>query len=224
MGEGVQADEGESGGLLPAAQGAGPLLQRDYWGVIAGCRLAPPALLALVSERFCELAPEELVVFERQGGRPGGPLAVGDELEVRITGAPTARVRVLHTDARSLTLATLPGHPEAGRITFGAYRNAQGDVLFHIRSRARSGGALMYLGFRSGGEAMQTNTWTDFVNAVALLAGEGVIGFIHTETRELSGEEEEADDVQGPTFRAVGAGGRGAQEAGAHGAGEDGGH
>jgi hypothetical protein len=200
---GTGAGDGMLDGLLSAAAGAGPLLQRDYWAIIERCGCSPSELMELVASRFTEFAPEELVVFEREEER-NSPLAPGDELRVRIRGAGTFRVRVIHRDDQSLTLATLSGHPEAGRITFGAYRNERGDIIFHIRSRARSGSRVKYLGFRTGGEAMQTNTWTDFVNAVALTAGEGVIGFIHAETSVMEEAHESADDVRGPTFLARG--------------------
>ncbi|HYO53235.1 DUF1990 family protein [Archangium sp.] len=197
------AHDGLLDGLLSAAEGTGPLLQRDYWAIIERCGCSPSELMELVASRFAEFAPEELVVFEREEER-NSPLEPGDELRVRIRGAGTFRVRIIHRDRQSLTLATLSGHPEAGRITFGAYRNEQGDIIFHIRSRARSGSRVKYLGFRTGGEAMQTNTWTDFVNAVALTVGEGVIGFIHAETSVMGEAHESADDVQGPTFLARG--------------------
>jgi Domain of unknown function (DUF1990) len=200
---GTGAGDGLWGGLLSAMEGAGPLLQRDYWAVIERCGCSPSELMELVASRLASFAPEELVVFERMDGRDAA-LEVGDELRVHIRGAGTFQVRVIHRDRQSLTLATLPGHPEAGRITFGAYRNAWGDVIFHIRSRARSGSRMMYLGFRTGGEPMQTNTWTDFVNAVALTVGEGVIGFIHAETTVMERARESADDVRGPTFLARG--------------------
>lgn len=204
MGEvGTGAGGGSWGGVLSASEGAGPLLQRDYWAVIDRCGCAPSELMERVASRFAHFAPEDLTVFEREDGREA-PLEPGDVLRVRIRGAGTARVRVIHRDSQSLTLATLSGHPEAGRITFGAYRNARGDVIFHIRSRARSGSRMMYLGFRTGGEPMQTNTWTDFVNAVALTVGKGVIGFIHAETRPVEPALEREDDIRGPTFLARG--------------------
>ncbi|PTL82676.1 DUF1990 family protein [Vitiosangium sp. GDMCC 1.1324] len=190
-------------GLLSAVEGAGPLLQRDYWAIIDGCGCSPSELMELVSSRFAEFAPEELVIFGRETERDS-PIEPGDELRVRIRGAGTFRVRIIHRDRQSITMATLPGHPEAGRITFGAYRNERGDVIFHIRSRARSGSRVKYLGFRTGGEAMQTNTWTDFVNTVALTVGQGVIGFIHAETTVMKEAHENADDVRGPTFLARG--------------------
>jgi hypothetical protein len=113
-------------------------------------------------------------------------------------------VRVVHRDAQSLTLGTLAGHPEAGRITFGAYRNDYRDVVFHIRSRARSSTQLRYAGFLAGGESLQTLAWTDFVAAVAFTFGDGVIGAIHADTRRIPDEPDDPRVACGPTFRAEG--------------------
>jgi hypothetical protein len=199
-----QADE-----LLLPEDGAGPLLQRDYWAVIKNSQRSPSELMEWVARRFPEFAPRELCVFERPGVEVAPcdvapPLEVGDELSVKIQGAGTFGVRVIHKDRQSFTLATLPGHPEAGRITFGAYRNDAGDVIFHIRSRARSGSTFHYVGFVAGGEAMQTNTWTEFVLRAAANAGEGVVGAIHAETTQLEGEPDDGDPEHGPTFVANG--------------------
>lgn len=196
---------GDSEGLQLPQEGAGPLLQRDYWAVIRHCHHRPTDIMDWVARRFDELAPAELCVFEREdAAREGTALEPGDLLRVRIHGAGTFRVRVIHKDRQSLTLATLPGHPEAGRITFGAYRNDYGDVLFHIRSHARSGSPIHYWGFVTAGEAMQTNTWTEFVLRVAASTGEGVVGVIHADTRVLREEPEGGDVMSGPTFLARG--------------------
>jgi hypothetical protein len=190
-------------GLILASEGSGPLLQRDYWGVIDRCRLAPPEVAELVAKDFCSLAPEELVRFVRCDAQEG-PLEVGDELDVAIRVAGRCRVRVLHRDGNSLTLGTLEGHPEAGRITFGAYRNDEGDVIFHIRSRARASSSLKYAGFLAAGEPMQTTTWTDFVDRVAHISGDGIVGVIHAETIEIEDEPDDLETVCSPTFLAVG--------------------
>jgi hypothetical protein len=190
--------------LLPEA-GTGPLLQRDYWAVIQDCQLRPTDIMDLVSRRFPEFAPAELCIFKRvDEARKDEPLELGDELTVRIRGAGTFGVRVIHKDRQSLTLGTLPGHPEAGRITFGAYPNDLGDVIFHIRSRARSGSTFHYWGFVTAGEAMQTNTWTEFVLRAAVTVGKGVVGAIHADTVELEEEPEGADVAHDPTFLARG--------------------
>src|SRR5687768_17529898 len=101
----------------------GPLLQRDYWAVIDNCAYRPSEVIAKVASNFPEFPPEDVVVFERESADAPRQLAVGDELGIQIRLAGPARVRVVHTCLCSITLATLKGHPEAGRITFGAYRN-----------------------------------------------------------------------------------------------------
>jgi hypothetical protein len=190
-------------GLARASEGSGPLLQRDYWAVIQNCRLTAAELADLVAREFNTFAPEALVTFKRDEGTQG-ELEEGDELEVSIKVAGTCRVRVLHRDRNSFTLGTLEGHPEAGRITFGAYPNDHGDVIFHIRSRARSGSALKYAGFLAAGEPMQTTTWTDFVDRVAHTTGDGVVGVIHAETTEIEDEPDDPETLCSPTFVAVG--------------------
>jgi hypothetical protein len=187
--------------LQSAADGSGPLLQRDYWAVIENCRCRPSEVITTVASRFPQFPPGDVVVFEPVADESSA-LAVGDELDIEIRLAGPARVRVVHTCPCSITLATMKGHPEAGRITFGAYRNDAGAVVFHIRSRARSRSFTTYLGFLVGGEPMQTETWTAFVNAVALTCGDGVAGEIHAETTTLDANALEPGDasLDCPTF------------------------
>lgn len=172
--------------------------------MIRECRCRPTQLIELVRTRFRELPPAAIVVFERCNG--DGELQLGDELDIRIRLAGDARVRVVHCDACSITLATLIGHPEAGRITFGAYRNDRGQVIFHIRSRARASTRANYLGFLFGGDPMQTATWTDFVSNVAMTCGGGVEGVVHADTAVIDAEHTEpADEApDAPTFLARG--------------------
>ncbi|HVV17296.1 MAG TPA: hypothetical protein VHH90_08845 [Polyangia bacterium] len=193
--------------LQPASRGVGPLLQREYWAVIAGCRVRPSALLDALSERFWAFAPSDVVSFTRADGTTS-PLERGDILEVLIRGAGTSRVCVVERSAQTLTLATMLGHPEAGRITFGAYRNPYGDVIFHVRSRARSSSRSRYAGFLMIGEAMQTATWVDFVIAVARTFGDGVVGYVNAETTRFRGrsaaEAEASASSEPATFLAEG--------------------
>lgn len=181
--------------------GAGPLLQRDYWTVLKGCRLSPAEVGELIATRFCELSPPDLCVFTRADEQERA-LEVGDELRVAIRLAGSFGVRVVHKDANSLTLATLRGHPEAGRITFGAYRNDWGEVVAHIRSLARSSDPLRYAEFLMLGDGMQAGTWTGFLDRLASVAGEGVVGSIVEETTRLHGAP--PDESDRPTFEARG--------------------
>lgn len=185
--------------LLPATRGTGPLLQRDYWAVFTGCPLRPSELMAQVKANFCRLPPAALVEFSTPGG-----LAKGSVLDILIAPAQRCGVRVIHDDAQSVTLGTLEGHPEAGRITFGAYRNPAGDLIFHIRSRARSTTLVKRLGFLAIGDAMQTNTWTDFIRNTAAAVGAHIAGVIHADTQEVDEIPEDDEPLQSPTFLAVG--------------------
>ncbi len=183
----------------PASCGTGPLLKRDYWAVLDNCLFGPIDLMAHVKAHFCELPPEALVTFTAEAG-----IALGAVLDIVIMPAQRCRVRVIHEDAQSLTLGTLKGHPEAGRITFGAYRNPAGDVVFHIRSRARSSSVATLAGFVAIGEAMQTNTWTDFINRTAASVGTQVRDAIHADTVEADEVHEDGDPCNSPTFIAAG--------------------
>lgn len=188
--------------LHPAGQGRGHLLQRDYWAVLDEPELGPRGIARTVFEHFERFAPPDVVRFHRPGGASGA-LHTGDELEVEIPLAGSFGVRVVHRSSLSITLGTLEGHPEAGRITFGVYPNADGEAVFHIRSRARSGSPRFALGFPAAGEPMQTNAWTGFIDRVAAVVARGVRDVIHVETKRV--QETDADrraDGLEPTFRA----------------------
>ena len=195
-----EVDSGTTEGLLPAREGVGPLLQRDYWAAVRGAKLRPSEVATELRAHFASFVPSELAAFSHPEG--GGLLEVGDELEISIAGAGDCKVRVVHCDAQSLTLATAVGHPEAGRITFGAYRDDRGALVVHIRSRARSDSFLRLIGFLIVGEAMQTNTWTHFISRVAAFAGGEVEDRIHAEMGSIDGDDGEEDVLDQPTFLA----------------------
>lgn len=184
--------------LQTASEGAGPLLQRDYWAVLKASAYSPYEIASALREKFFIFPPKELVVFRRSDNKQK-PLQVGDKLDVMIRMKKPVAVRVIHLNATSITLGTVKNHPEAGRITFGSYRNSRRDVIFHIRSRARQGSVLDYAEFNMIGDAMQTNTWTDYINRLAHMLGEGIIGSIHAEKQEVEPREED-ETMNAPTF------------------------
>ena len=191
--------QGVKNDVQHAAAGYGPLLQRDYWAVLDGCGLRPSELMTHVKSHFCELPPASLVQFDAPNG-----VHKDQDLNIRIAPGQTCRVRVVHEDAQSLTLATLVGHPEAGRITFGAYRHSTGAIVFHIRSRARSSSASTRLGFLALGDAMQTNTWTDFINHTAAAVGATVLDAIGADTAQVEEQPDDQHECASPTFLAKG--------------------
>lgn len=177
-----------------ATTGSGPLLQRDYLGVIEGSDWTPETMAEEVRKHFVDFAPQETAAFEYPEGE-GKALKVDDELKIQISGILPCKVRVVHTDPRSLTLRTLDGHPEAGRITFGAGRDDRGRLTFRICSRARSGGLLHYVGFLLIGRTMQARCWIRFIGRVAGSSGGRLVGPIRVSTERV---EEVPADCGGP--------------------------
>jgi hypothetical protein len=187
--------------VLYASDGRGPLLRRHYWGLIGESDASPEDVARLVREQFPRFAPPETAVFRREDGADGRPLELGDELNIQIALVGKCRVRVAHVDARSLTLRTLKGHPEAGRITFGADRDEQGVVRFRILSRTRASSWVNYAGFLMLGKQMQSKTWIRFVDEVAKAVGGSVIQAVRVEGPDtIAADASDAGPPDRPTF------------------------
>jgi hypothetical protein len=119
---------------FPAARGAGPLLQREYWTALPGSEWTPEQLISLLRERFPEFANPLIADFSFV---QEPPLEVGHAMRIAIQGYGECHVRVIHCNEHSLTLLTLSDHFEAGRITFGAYYE-NGVLTAKVRSRSRT--------------------------------------------------------------------------------------
>jgi hypothetical protein len=185
--------------IVCATQGAGPLLERDYSATIEGASCTPEQVGAMIRGRFEEFAPPETAVFRRTGGDTT-PLDVGDEMEIRIALRGRCKVRVIHIGACSLTMRTLKGHPEAGRITFGAGRDERGRLTFRILSRTRASGLLNYLGFLVMGKQLQARCWIRFIDRVAASCGGRVAGRIRVRTRKVAEQPGDRGEADTPTF------------------------
>jgi Domain of unknown function (DUF1990) len=196
----VQAEaEKEVREIVCAVHGCGPLLERDYFAAIEGASCTPEQVGAMIRDRFEEFAPPETAVF-RRAGADKVPLEVDDELEIRIALLGHCRVRIVHADARSLTMRTLKGHPEAGRITFGASRDAEGRLTFRILSRTRASGLTNYLGFLLMGKQMQARCWIRFIDRVAEDCGGRIVGRIRVRTRKDAEDPADRGERDTPTF------------------------
>ena len=194
-------------GLKPvhAGVGIGPLLQRDYTAVIEGTDAEPEHLIDLLCERFEEFAPAQTATFCKAKGT-SGPLSSGCEMDIVIKLVGHCRVRVVHRDRLGLTLRTLEGHPEAGRITFAAGRDDRGDLTFQIRSRTRASGLGSYLGYLLLGKQMQSRTWIRFIWNLAEAAGGKVRDCVQVRTARVDERNADGEGVDAPTLASRGAG------------------
>ena len=179
-----------------AARGHGPLWQRDYRARIRGSRLSPEEIIHLARRDFPALSPKELADFSKAGSTP---LAVGEDMKVVIQGYGECGVRCVHIAPRSFTLRTLEGHFEAGRITFGAHEE-NGDLVFRIRSRARSVDRLRHAGYKLIGQKLQEQVWTTFIERVIEKTGGELKGDITVETQEVKATLADMGELDIPTF------------------------
>lgn len=193
-----------------ATEGKGPLLQRDYVVVLDGTACTPEEVTAMIRDDFPRFSPAEIAEFTRPAGADG-PLALGDTMHVHIRAVGDCGVKVTHLEPYSLTLRTLKGHPEAGRITFGAYRDEAGRLVCRIRSRARQRNRRLLSGYLTVGIHGQTRVWVTFLERLAAACGGRVLGDVLTSTDEVEELPEDRGIGEAPTFAAHsgGAGGAG---------------
>jgi Uncharacterized protein conserved in bacteria len=185
--------------VLPAGEGAGPLLQRDYTGVIVGSTWSPVRIMHMVRSDIERFSAPELATFIRPP-HDSAPLEIGDSIEVHIKGAGESHVRTVHSDERSLTLRTMDDHPEAGRITFGSWRDQDDNLVFQIRSRARQSNRFWLAGFLLGGKALQTKIWETFIERVAEAAGGRLKDGVEVKTKEVTDTAADKGEVDSPTL------------------------
>lgn len=192
-------DANEPQQVLTAAKGSGPLLERDYQAIIVDTACTPEEVIEKVRAEFPRFSPDALAAFECREGFEW-PLEVGHEMQIKIRGAGTCHVRIVHANERSLTLRTLDGHPEAGRITFGAFADEQGRLIFRIRSRARSSNKLKYVGYIFMGREMQAQVWITFIERIAELCGGRIEGEIEVKTSRVKSSMADQGGIDTPTF------------------------
>ena len=169
----------------PAAQGAGPKLERRYYIDVERPHHTPAQLMAAVQADLPSFSPGLLADFERTKGAEGA-LRVGDEFHIKILGPWNGSVRVTQVSPTSFEFVTLEGHPEAGRISFEVHAlDGRPDALrFEIHSVARSRDGLVAFAYDTirGGKLMQEATWVEFCERVAQASGGQPLGPVTVET------------------------------------------
>jgi hypothetical protein len=165
--------------------GSGPLFHRCYRVRIRGARTSAREVMARIQRDPDVASPREFATFRKTSGEDG-VMRVGDEYVVRMAGPWDGPVRVVDVTEKSLRLATLRGHLEAGQIEFAAAA-VDGALEFRIESWARSGDRLsnlLYTHLRMAKE-IQLHMWTSFLERIVRLSGGRRSGAIAVETRRV---------------------------------------
>ena len=184
--------------VVDASEGFGPLLEREYVAEVVDPEKSAEEVGRMLRERFPEFAPAETAVFECDGD--SRLLEVGDEMDIKIALRGHCRVRVVHHDDRSITLRTLKGHPEAGRITFGADCAEDGRLTLKILSRTRASGLGNFVGYFLLGKQLQARCWIKFLDRLAAATGGRIEGRIRVRTRPVEAVPADGKGVDEPTF------------------------
>lgn len=156
-------------------EGVGRLQRRRFRIDVHGSRYEAPALLREFREHFSDIVPFEAAA------EPGSPTSIHEDetLTLELPARGHVQVRVEQVDDRSITLATLEGHPLAGVVRFAFEDIGPGAVRFTIDVIERPASRLDQLSMALVGSAAQKRTWKATAENVCEHAGgradEGVV-------------------------------------------------
>jgi hypothetical protein len=120
----------------PISEGVGKHYHRVYETKF---KISDKSYEKLLDQFFTDIncfAPQLVATFHPSCEK-GKRLKVGDNIDIRISGPWNGPVRVIEANRTHLTLMTLKGHLEAGKIRFSFEKTGE-RVKFRIESFARS--------------------------------------------------------------------------------------
>ncbi|HEU4407814.1 MAG TPA: DUF1990 family protein [Polyangiaceae bacterium] len=155
---------------LPS-EGIGPMHRKVYRALIRGARDGAEGLLAIVRDSFAELAPSSTVEVGAEPASPETKLEPGATVTMALPLRGHVQVRVEEVSPRAITLATLEGHPLAGAVRFVAEPAGEGALRFEVQTCYRAATLADLVMMETLGGALQSYTWTSFVEALVERSG-----------------------------------------------------
>jgi anti-anti-sigma factor len=145
-------------------QGFGQLWHKTYRIRLENQQLTPAETIQIWKQNLPKFKPAEKRFYPSPAGiRPGEIILIN----ARTQGGPISTgVMVLYSGKNSFTLITPQGHPEAGWVTFSAYKDDHETVL-QVDVLARSSDPLYELDFRLVGTRAQDRIWTHVLTSLA---------------------------------------------------------
>lgn len=165
-------------------EGIGALQLKRFWADIAGSGSSASELLDLFRTRFRDVMPVEAKA------EPHAPEVVelGATLTLNIPGRGNAQVRVAESDERTVTFATVEGHPLAGMVRFTS-EPSPGALRFTIETYTRPSTWFDYLAIHTIGNLFQDAHWGVVVERVAELSGGAAPDGVQHEAKTLDDGE-----------------------------------
>ncbi len=145
-------------------QGFGQLWHKTYRIRLENQQLTPAEAIQIWKQNLPKFKPAEKRFYPSPAGiKPGEILLIN----ARTPGGPISTgVMVLFSGENSFTLITPQGHPEAGWVTFSAYKDDL-DTVLQVDVLARSSDPLYELAFRLVGTRVQDRIWTYVLTSLA---------------------------------------------------------
>ena len=164
----LSADEPSEAARHPG-RGLGALTHHLYAVTVRSPKLSAGQLLAIIAADPNVVTPTEVLRVERSAGA----LCKGDELLLRMAGPWNGPMRVSEREDDRLQLATMPGHPQHGKVELRVRpKNGEADIVIEIQTCERAAGFGFYLLERIGLiPRMRSHTWAEILQNAARLAG-----------------------------------------------------
>ncbi len=170
------------------SEGIGGPLRKRFYATIQNSEMTSEQLCSRFKAEWTSIVPLEMDV---EPGADKAQLTEGATLTMALPGRGNVQVRCREITDRSITLATLQGHPLAGVITF-AFSEANDMVLFEIMIEARAANLLDLLALKSFGEGMQDRTWRSTVESVIDMSGGQAAAGVESETGRDNADHQRA--------------------------------
>jgi nucleoside-diphosphate-sugar epimerase len=149
------------------AEGVGKLERKRFIASIKNSRLTAEELLESFRQRCTELMP---IQFDAE---PGAPREVvkGASLTAAVPLRGNIQIRVEEVTPRTVTFATLRGHPLAGVVRFSTSGSPESVVQFEVVIFVRAATVFDWVALKAGGQVAQDWTWRTVVERVIEISG-----------------------------------------------------
>ncbi|MGC8603655.1 MAG: hypothetical protein ACP5VS_08215, partial [Desulfomonilaceae bacterium] len=154
--------------IVSPVNGFGQLWEKTYRLHIDDPSICPEQILDDLKKNFPSFQPPFNHFYPSSGGIKPGEIVLIDSIT---PGGPVSTgVMILYADELSFTFCTPQGHPEAGWVTFSAFKS-DGKTTVQIYGLTRSNDPIFETAFRLVGSKIQIKIWTHVLTSLAAYLG-----------------------------------------------------
>ena len=148
--------------------GFGQLWQKTYRLYINASNITPEHVVETLKQNFPSFQPSFNHFFPSAAGIKPGEIVLIDSIT---PGGPVSTgVMIMYADDLSFTFSTPQGHPEAGWVTFSAFKVDSATVV-QIYGLTRSNDPIFEAAFHLVGSKIQIRIWTHVLRSLAAFLG-----------------------------------------------------